>query len=58
MFADQENNTNEEQDVVATLGTIFGVSELRQKASQQMIGAPVLVAEQALVFFAWQEGEV
>lgn len=58
MFADQDNNS-EEQDLIATLGTIYGVSELRQSASvQQMVGAPVLVAEQALVFFAWQEGEV
>lgn len=58
MFAEQENAGNE-QDMIASLGTIFGVSELRQSASQQqMVGAPVLVAEEALVFFAWQEGEV
>jgi len=58
MFAEQES-ANEEQDMIASLGTIYGVSELRQSAGvQQMVGAPVLVAEQALVFFAWQEGEV
>lgn len=58
MFADQDNAA-EEQDMISSLGTIFGVSELRQSASvQEMVGAPVLVAEQALVFFAWQEGEV
>lgn len=58
MYAEQESG-NEENDMIASLGTIYGVSELRQSAAiQQMVGAPVLVAENALVFFAWQEGEV
>lgn len=57
MFSEPENSQTDAEDIIATLGTIYGVSEIRQ-SKEGMVGTPVLVAENAFVFFAWQEGEV
>lgn len=40
-------------DFIDSLGTIFGVSELKTSSSAS-IGSPVLVAENAFVFFSWE----
>lgn len=48
-------NNQETNDFIASLGTIYGVSEIRAKNSELFLGCPVLLAENAIVFFAWDE---
>lgn len=50
-----ENASTSSDDFIASLGSIQGVSELRMKTTDTLIGCPVLVAENAFVFFAWDE---
>lgn len=48
----RDNSTND--DFVAALGNILGVSEIKRNViDERMVGCPVLVAENAFVFFAW-----
>lgn len=44
-------------EFIRSLGTIYGVSEIRNKAKEDLSCTPVLVAENAFVFFAWDETE-
>lgn len=48
---------NSELDLIASLGAIYGVSELRSKNQEKLLGSPILLAEKALIFFAWDENE-
>lgn len=49
-----EGTNQSQDDFIASLGNILGVSELkRNHADEKMVGSPVLVAENALVFLAW-----
>lgn len=57
MFAAEAQENKTELDMLATLGTIYGVAELRKKPAAELVGTPVLIAENALVFFAWEEGD-
>lgn len=56
MFASEGQEAQNELDMLATLGTIYGVAELKKK-NAEAVGTPVLIAENALVFFAWDENE-
>lgn len=43
-------------DFIASLGEIYGVSELTVRSStKEKHKSPVLVAENALVFLAWEQ---
>lgn len=48
-----ENASANTDDFIASLGSIMGVSEIRARVNDGLLGCPVLVAENALVFFAW-----
>lgn len=50
-----QSTTNE--DLINSLGTIYGVSEIKKTTSEDLSCCPVLVAENALFFFAWDENE-
>lgn len=43
------------EDLLQKLGEVVGVSELAFNARESRLNAPVLVSENALVFFAWQD---
>jgi len=43
-----------QQDFLARLGKVLGVSELEFNAEAVKFTAPVLVAENALLFLPWQ----
>lgn len=59
MFSEKENCLGEESTDFETLGTIYGVADLhRTAAAEQLVGTPVLMAENAFVFFAWQEESI
>ncbi|HEY9678938.1 MAG TPA: hypothetical protein V6C76_13095 [Drouetiella sp.] len=47
----------EADELLQKLGAVVGVSELAISARQSKINAPVLIAENAFVFFAWHEDE-
>lgn len=52
MFMLQDSNVDE---FISSLGNIYGVSELTVKDNQEKKAAcPVVVAENALVFLAWE----
>lgn len=42
-----------EEDLLQKLGDVVGVSELAYKCRDKAFSAPVLVAENAFVFFPW-----
>ena len=43
------------EDLINSLGTIYGVSEIKKTTTEDLSCCPVLVAENALFFFAWDE---
>lgn len=52
-----QNATNSTEDLINSLGTIYGVSEIKHSSNDDLSCCPVLVAENALFFFAWDENE-
>lgn len=54
---DMQNTANSAEDLISSLGTIYGVSEIKKSTSEDLSCCPVLVAENALFFFAWDENE-
>lgn len=58
MFENQDENIDDGQAYAATLGTIYGIADLmRAPEAGQIVGTPVLLAEQAFVFLAWCEDD-
>lgn len=54
---DMQNGQTSPEDLINSLGTIYGVSEIKKTTSEDLSCCPVLVAENALFFFAWDEKE-
>ena len=54
---DMQNGQASAEDLIESLGTIYGVSEIKKTTSEDLSCCPVLVAENALFFFAWDENE-
>lgn len=52
-----QNGQTSSEDLINSLGTIYGVSEIKKTTSEDLSCCPVLVAENALFFFAWDENE-
>ncbi len=56
MANSEDNQAEAMNDFIATLGEIYGVSELTVRNSNtEKHNSPVLVAENALVFLAWEQ---